>query len=193
MKGFIFISILTFVCCNSTIPLECNIIREAERFDCFPDEGANENACVNRGCCWIPSSSKRHLTDIQAPYCFFPRNFPHYKVLKDKVIIGRSSASYYLSKTTPSFRPNEILDLTLDIFYDTEKRLRVSIYDRNKSRYEVPLDVDKNSGNRLKKSSNVDYYVNIVDEPFAIKVFRKSTESLMYVLISKKFTCFWKV
>ena len=87
-------------------------------------------------------------------------------------------ASYHISKMASTFRPNEILNLTVDLFYDTEKRLRVQIYDTHKTRYEVPLDVD-NSREKLKKSANVDYYVNIIDEPFGIRVYRKSTESLM--------------
>jgi lysosomal alpha-glucosidase len=161
---------------NFTLP-QCSIDREDERFDCFPEDGSNENDCLSRGCCWSPP--KRGIDGIQSPYCYFPQNFPHYKVIPDKAIIESHGASYYLSKPVSTFRKNEVLDLVVDLFYDTEKRLRVLIYDRNKSRYEVPVDVDNNLGIKLKQSSNVDYYVNIVDEPFAIKVYRKSTESLL--------------
>ena len=66
------------------------------------------------------------------------------------------------------------------MFYETDERLRVKIYDRNNARYEVPLDVDKNKG-KLGDGSNRDYYVNVVDEPFAIKVYRKSTQQLLFV------------
>ena len=177
MKNIFIILIISCIVNFIFTSPECIIDNENDRFDCYPEDGANENDCLNRGCCWI--TPQKRLVDIQSPYCYFPRNFPHYKVIPDKVIIESHGASYYLSKPVSTFRKNEVLDLVVDLFYDTEKRLRVLIYDRKKSRYEVPLVIDNNLGVKLKQSSNVDYYVTIVDEPFAIKVYRKSTESLM--------------
>jgi hypothetical protein len=163
---------------------ECSIVSESERFDCYPEEGANESDCLNRGCCWM---EHKYLLDIAAPYCYYPRNFPHYKVLTEKTIVETHGASYYINKMASTFRKNEILNLTVDLFYDTEKRLRVQISDTNRARYEVPLEVDA-SQEKLKKSANSDYYVSIVDEPFAIKVYRKSTQRL--VLVFHYYNCF---
>jgi hypothetical protein len=75
------------------------------------------------------------------------------------------------------------LNLTVDLFYVSEQILRVKIYDKNNPRYEVPLNIN---GETLKKSSEQpDYYVNISDLPFSIKVFRKSTGNLMFVYCLK--------
>ncbi len=108
---------------------------------------------------------------------FSTYNFPNYKVITNKIMMDTNSASYYINKKTSTFRKNEILNLTVDLFYDTEKRLRVQIYDTNRDRYEVPLDLETN---RLRKSTNSDYFVQIIDEPFGIKIYRKTTQTLMY-------------
>ena len=42
---------------NITAPspnAECLSVVVAERFDCYPEEGASEEACIAKGCCWIP-------------------------------------------------------------------------------------------------------------------------------------------
>ena len=68
------------------------------------------------------------------------------------------------------------------MIYESNERLRVKITDSNNERYQVPLDVDTNK-NKFKNEESSDYYVNIVDEPFAIRVYRKSTQTLMYLKI----------
>ena len=79
-----------------------------------------------------------------------------------------------------TFRPNEILNLTVDLYFESDQILRVKIYDKNNARYEVPLNVN---GGKFKKSINSDYYVSISNVPFAIKVFRKSTGNIMFVCL----------
>lgn len=157
---------------------QCSIPDESKRFDCFPESTANENDCINRGCCWLPHDN---VLNMVAPFCYFPTNFPNYQVVGDgnvKMINDNISAiSYNIQKNQTTFRPNEILNLSVDIIYDTQQRLRVRIYDPNRARYEVPLNVEYN---KMKSSSDdIDYYVNVIDNPFAIRVFRKSNNKLM--------------
>jgi hypothetical protein len=131
---------------------------------------------LKRGCCW--------QTKIIGPSCYFPLNFPNYEVIGDKKVLNESASSYQITKKQPTFLPNEILNLTVDLFYVSEQILRVKIYDKNNPRYEVPLNIN---GETLKKSSEEqpDYYVNISDLPFSVKVFRKSTGNLMFVYYLK--------
>ena len=123
---------------------------------------------MNRGCCWKPNINSKVA-------CYFPLNFPGYQVVEEQKNANLSVESYSINKKNATFRPREILNLTVDLFYETEQRLRVKIYDKNNARYQVPLTV----GSDRKKSIENDYYVNIVDYPFAIRVYRKSTQSLM--------------
>ena len=53
----------------------CTAMRNADRFDCFPQDGANQELCEARGCCWVPAQHEGCLF-----YIFFYMLFliPHY-------------------------------------------------------------------------------------------------------------------
>ena len=74
--------------------------------------------------------------------------------------------------------PNDIFNLTVDLIYETQQRLRIKIYDPNNKRYEVPLDVPIVQT----KVNDIDYNISINAKPFALIVTRKSTGALLYVL-----------
>ncbi|CAF4109264.1 unnamed protein product, partial [Adineta steineri] len=67
--------------------------------------------------------------------------------------------------------PNDIMDLTVDLIYETQQRFRIRIYDSFNKRFEVPLDVSVVE----KKVDMTDYEVKLAQKPFAILVTRKST------------------
>jgi hypothetical protein len=67
--------------------------------------------------------------------------------------------------------PHDILNLTVDLIYETQQRFRIRIYDSVNKRYEVPLQVPVVE----KKADMTDYEVVISSKPFAILVTRKST------------------
>jgi hypothetical protein len=67
--------------------------------------------------------------------------------------------------------PHDILNLTVDLIYETQQRLRIRIYDSVYKRYEVPLQVPVVE----KKADTTDYEVRFGQKPFAILVTRKST------------------
>jgi hypothetical protein len=152
----------------------CDVKTPGERFDCYPEDLATKEKCLKRGCCWLENDK----LSLDAPLCYFPSNFPSYKVIETKNKIN--GYSYEINKNIKTFRENEILNLTVDLFYETSERLRIRIFDPNNQRFEVPLDVDQNKSKFKNDGIMNDYYVSIVDEPFAIKVYRKSTQTLMY-------------
>ena len=173
----IFTVLIQFIYSNKINDPICDVKTPGERFDCYPEDLATKERCLKRGCCWLENIVKLGL---DAPRCYFPSNFPSYKVIETKTKIN--GYSYQIIKTTKTFRENEILNLTVDLIYESNERLRVKITDSNNERYQVPLDVDTNK-NKFKNEESSDYYVNIVDEPFAIRVYRKSTQTLMYLKI----------
>ena len=150
----------------------CVVKTPGERFDCYPEDLPTKEKCSIRGCCWIDSIE----LEVGVPKCYFPSNFPSYKVVQTRENLN--GYSYQIYKETKTFRENEILNLTVDLFYESNERLRVKIVDSNNQRYQVPLNVDENK-HKFEKRFNSDYYVNIIDEPFAIKIYRKSTQTLM--------------
>ncbi|CAF1315335.1 unnamed protein product [Rotaria sordida] len=103
------------------------------------------------------------------PWCYYPRDFPTYQIkTNESTDFGQRLT---IVKQQSIYKPNEILNLTVDLLYETAQRFRLRIYDSTKKRFEVPLQVPV-----IKTKVNVtDYEVSISQVPFAILVKRKST------------------
>ena len=101
---------------------QCSSIPVSARSDCWPQtSGASQQSCVAKGCCWGPVDSS--LGNV--PYCYYPSNYQGYVVQSSK----RTSTgmSYRLTRSTPSGWPADINTLALDVFYETEQRLRFKV------------------------------------------------------------------
>lgn len=149
---------------------QCEQPVEVARFDCYPEPFASAENCSARYCCWNPTSSlTRNSLNVGIPTCYYPRDFPTYR------IITNQSTSFgqrlTIVKQQSTYMPNEILNLTVDLLYETEQRFRIRIYDPMKQRFEVPLEVPV-----VETKVNVtDYEVSLNQAPFAILIKRKST------------------
>ncbi|XP_035824593.1 sucrase-isomaltase, intestinal [Aplysia californica] len=142
---------------------QCSV-EENNRFDCWPEkDGATEEKCRQRGCCWQPSSKPD-----TAPYCFFASNYSGYRVVEIKE--SPSGIDATLQSNTTSFFSKDSMTLKLQVEYQSAERLRIQLYDPTVQRYEVPLDVPSGStsGARL-------YDVKVFQQPFNILVTRTST------------------
>jgi len=167
---------------TSDASLTCDLIDNTDRFDCYPEDGASQAGCEARGCCWSPPrrSASHRLADIlDVPYCFYPKDFPTYQVVSSG--LSNQGLVYALQKPNSTCRPNEILKLQATVSFDTKKRLRVRIVDPNEERYEVPLMNDNKKSRKPMRGDpdDTDYQVYIGQNPFFIKVFRKSSGRLM--------------
>ena len=100
----------------------CSTIALEQRIDCYPDAGSNQTLCMARGCCWSQPSRVKYT---QAPWCFYPSNFPTYSIV-NVTHIG-SSYSFDAVRTVQSFRPNDIMVLngTMQFYKCGLTRLRV--------------------------------------------------------------------
>jgi hypothetical protein len=167
--------ILFFVSYSSA--QQCDESSHVARFDCHPEKDPTKEKCLARNCCWkIPVeqtndtqkwSSVSGLVDV--PFCYYPKDFPTYEVTSNETTDFGQRIRIVKSQTT--YMPNDILDLTVDLIYETQQRFRVRIYDSVNKRYEVPLQVPVVE----KKADMTDYEVVISSKPFAILVTRKST------------------
>ena len=169
---------------------QCDQIANENRFDCYPEYGANQNACVKRGCCWRPPSGRdpqlqavnKTRLDMDVPYCYYPSDFPSYQVVSQSRMADGDGIVLSLQKSKATFRPNDILKIEVRIQFETNQRLHVQIVDPNKERYQVPL-VNVNQPYQKSKFSakdnNTDYQISISKQPFALKIYRKSTGRLL--------------
>lgn len=172
LLNFIYSSIYT-----DASSIQCDLVQNDQRFDCYPELGANETLCEMRGCCWEEPSSDRLKQRIGVPYCFFPRDFPEYELVDSQ--LTADSYVYSIQKSASTFRSNEILKLEVRLEVNTNDRLHVKIVDPNKQRYEVPL-VNLNAKQKSQSIKDTDYQIFIGKKPFNLKVYRKSTGRLIF-------------
>lgn len=162
----------------STCAQQCDQPLETARFDCHPEPFASQENCSARYCCWKPilppgnQSFKNHSTgslEVNVPTCYYPRDFPAYKIItNESTDFGQRLT---IVKQQSTYLPNEILNLTVDLLYESARRFRLRIYDPTKKRFEVPLQVPA-----VKTKVNItDYEVSLAQAPFAILVKRRST------------------
>ncbi|CAF4343495.1 unnamed protein product [Rotaria socialis] len=169
-------STIVFLVCYSNAQ-QCEKNSTLARFDCYPEKDPSKEKCLARSCCWrLPIDIEKQTIDgvfVDVPFCYYPRDFPTYEVTSNEPTDFGQRIRILKSQRT--YMPNDILDLTADIIYETEQRLRIRIYDSLQQRYEVPLKVPVVE----KKADTTDYEVSISEKPFSILVTRKSTGAIL--------------
>ncbi|XP_071081834.1 LOW QUALITY PROTEIN: lysosomal alpha-glucosidase-like [Haliotis cracherodii] len=161
---------------NTTVPNvlvsapQCDVTFDSDRFDCWPEtKGAAQQACEARGCCWDTNVGQG------VPTCFYPRVYNNsYRVTSLQNTTHGMEA--VLQRSTQSPYPGDVIELKLEVTYETNERLRFRIFDPNSKRYEVPIDLHKGT----EMASNPDYKVSLSVEQFAITIRRISTGEIMF-------------
>ncbi|KAL8620862.1 hypothetical protein ACOMHN_047033 [Nucella lapillus] len=82
-----------------------------------------------------------------------------------------------LTRKTASPYPNDVLELQIDVIYQSENEVRFRIFDPNNKRYEVPMDL--NTGSTPITPEKADYKVTLQSSPFGIQITRKSTGAIL--------------
>ncbi|XP_046571388.1 lysosomal alpha-glucosidase-like [Haliotis rubra] len=150
---------------------QCDISKGSDRSDCWPEyRDATQSTCEARGCCWN--------TDVEqgAPYCYYPGYFNRsymlmYSQKTSTGVIG------HLARTTNSPYPNDSMQLLLEISAETYDRLRIKIYDTTTSRYEVPIETQKEESGG---GSDTDFDIKLARNPFGIIIRRLSTGQILF-------------
>lgn len=156
---------------------QCDPIADNARFDCYPEDGPTKEKCEARKCCWRPPTQQTNLKnykdDLTPPYCYYPSDFPTYELMQNETTgFGQR---FYLYRSQTTYLPYDILNLTVDLVYETQQRFRIKIYDSYYSRYQVPLPVPYVDT----KAETTDYDVTVNSKPFWIRVTRKSTNATL--------------
>lgn len=105
------------------IPALCSILKDSEKFDCFPQGNVSEAACNLRGCCWVPVNSSKQGTGV--PYCYYPSKFRSYKYVN--VSQTDTAITAFLENVVNSSYPNNIQLLKIDINFLHENILQVKV------------------------------------------------------------------
>ena len=103
----------------------CSDIPNNLRFDCYPEDGASEQNCVNRGCCWGKPAIVNDEVPLDIPYCFYPSDYGYQLVNKEKTQTG-----YLLSLTKKGHAGpygNDIENLAVDVRFEAQDRLHFKV------------------------------------------------------------------
>ena len=174
---FIFSLYLLLIILQRAFSLECDISKNEKRIDCHPEADPNENNCLKRGCCWRPLNENELNYNIDVPYCHFPSDYPQYRVVSGGFVQNGFICS--ILKDNFTFTSNEILKLNVNITFVNKKTLRVKIFDPLVERYEVPVFLKNKNMQNFNQVQDNDYQIYIKENPFSLKIFRKSTGKLM--------------
>uniref|UniRef100_A0A8B9HXV6 Maltase n=1 Tax=Astyanax mexicanus TaxID=7994 RepID=A0A8B9HXV6_ASTMX len=150
------------------------VVSDFERVDCYPEEGSNEEKCTARGCIWQTSNLQN------VPWCYFPADYGY---TADTPEITPSGISFNIARNTkypvPRSASRTIDTLRVEINYLNSHSLRFKIFDPANERYEVPVPIslpptpDTDEARRM-------YEVQVTQNPFGIKVIRKSTGTVVW-------------
>ncbi|CAG6005384.1 unnamed protein product, partial [Menidia menidia] len=125
---------------------------EYQRFDCHPEQNADEAKCLARGCLWRPSNIEA------APFCFYPNDYGYTVTTNAETETGITLDITRNKKYRSSGRPGspDIDNLRVEIRYHTSHMLQFKIWDPTAERYESPFGIQvyrKSTGTKIWDSS----------------------------------------
>ncbi|VFV36808.1 sucrase-intestinal, partial [Lynx pardinus] len=126
--------------------------------------------CSERGCCWKP------WNDSLIPWCFFADN--HGYNVERMITTSIGLEAKLNRKPSPTLFGNDITSVLITTQNQTPNRFRFKITDPNNRRYEVPHQFVKEFTGTT--ASNTLYDVQVVENPFSIKVIRKSNNRILF-------------
>uniref|UniRef100_A0A8C5HXG7 alpha-glucosidase n=1 Tax=Gouania willdenowi TaxID=441366 RepID=A0A8C5HXG7_GOUWI len=124
------------------------------RFDCYPENNADEAKCTARGCIW----------KVSVVYINIIIHFLFQKIT--------ASFCLYRSSAYPG-SPN-IDTLRVEVYYHSSDMLQFKIWDPATERYEVPVPLSVPDAPETDENKRL-YKVVVTNNPFGIQVIRKST------------------
>ncbi|XP_063242203.1 lysosomal alpha-glucosidase-like [Bacillus rossius redtenbacheri] len=157
----------------------CTVVPDLEKFDCYPENGASENLCLKRGCCWYKeqTNTMKDTSSLGVPFCYYPKNYGGYQYLN--ISTASSGIIAFLERTFVSPYPNDASIIKLEVKYEQQQRLRIKVTDPNNVRFEPPypevpiVDHEKWPG-------SADYSVNIDKTKLGFQIIRKSDGLLIF-------------
>lgn len=105
---------------------QCELLTNAEKYDCYPEDGASADACEARGCCWIQLENENEgNVPLNVPYCFYPPNYESYTYLN--ITETAYGLNAYLRRKYRSPYPNDVEIIKMDVRFETSTRLHIKV------------------------------------------------------------------
>ncbi|KAM4693329.1 maltase-glucoamylase-like [Discoglossus pictus] len=143
------------------------------RFDCYPDVNPTQADCEKRGCIWESS------TMPGAPECYFPNDFGYVMSNVQHTALGLTAVLNNAQSFIRYDASPPINTLHLTVTYHENHMLQFKIYDPNNKRYEVPVPIHTPNSPTSSEQQRL-YDVEIVNNPFGIKIRRRSTGTVIW-------------
>ncbi|XP_041660826.1 maltase-glucoamylase, intestinal [Cheilinus undulatus] len=146
------------------------VAEEYQRFDCHPEENADEAKCKARGCIWKQSALE------SVPWCYYPSDYGYQVTTFEESDTGMTVEITRNNKYRSSYRPGspDIDALHVKIHYHSSEMLQFKIWDPATDRYEVPVPLMVPATPETDATKRL-YEVRVNNNPFGIEVVRKST------------------
>ncbi|XP_056421060.1 sucrase-isomaltase, intestinal isoform X1 [Hyla sarda] len=143
------------------------------RFECYPEGGVTEENCEKRGCLYVEPKTVNH------PSCVYPSSFG-YNANNIQTTGTGITADLHIAQTFSRYDVSPpINDLKLTVTFHENEMLQFKIYDPNEKRYEVPVPLNIPSTPSSTDQGRL-YDVEIVNNPFGIRIKRKSTGTIIW-------------
>lgn len=148
------------------------------KVDCYPDENSDESACRARGCSWAKSDGPAE------PWCFYESDYGYVMNTAKGIKRTTNGMSVEIKRNTAYPRRYEkqtptVETLQVDVRYLSNHMLNFKIFDPLEKRFEVPIQL--NIPNTTGGNSDLRLYdVEFVNNPFGIRVKRKSTGTIIW-------------
>lgn len=146
-----------------------NVTEEDKRFNCHPEDNADEAKCEARGCIWLKSAT------AGVPWCYYPDDYGY---VSTNAVPSEAGMTIEITRKSQlrSSRPDspDINNLRVEIHYHSSDMLQFKILDPATKRYEVPVPFDVPASPETDASKRL-YEVKYTSDPFGIQVIRKST------------------
>ncbi|KAL3284606.1 hypothetical protein HHI36_018760 [Cryptolaemus montrouzieri] len=154
---------------NST---QCQVVKNEDKLDCYPQGEVTQDTCESRGCCWQPVDN---VAPLGVPYCFYPSGFPSYYYLNtSKTAFGLVA---FLKRDFKTSYPGDVEILKLTVKYETATRLHIKISDPLNHRFEPPYPeipiVDR-------AATNLQYELILDPAKPGFKILRKSDSTVIF-------------
>ncbi|KAM8771117.1 sucrase-isomaltase, intestinal isoform 2-T2 [Rhynchonycteris naso] len=141
-----------------------------ERINCIPDQYPTQATCALRGCCWKPWNNS------VIPWCFFANNHGY---TAEEIKTTNTGFETKLNRIPSStLFGKDINSVLLTAQSQNPSRFRFKITDPNNIRYEVPHQIVKEFNGPT--ASDTLYDVQVSENPFSVKVRRKSNNKLLF-------------
>uniref|UniRef100_A0A3B3V9A7 alpha-glucosidase n=1 Tax=Poecilia latipinna TaxID=48699 RepID=A0A3B3V9A7_9TELE len=147
---------------------------ELQRFDCHPEDNADESKCKARGCLWQVIHMVFCGLMITFLICFV--DYGYTVTTTSETSTGMTLDITRNMKYRSSGRPGspDVNNLRVQIWYHASDMLQFKIWDPTADRFEVPVPLSVPSTPEADESKRL-YKVSVTQNPFGIQVVRKST------------------